>query len=227
VLHSKVQEPSTLAGATILLDFHKAGYHQRGEPFRSELAVTTAVSLANAVWEMGQQVGLVTNGRDAADRIRVEGWHNQDPRTRQAARSAAMSEESQRLQPLIVPTRRGSEQLQRIREVLARVELTDGLSFDSLVLESAHRLPRDATVLAVLPEVTVEAAVTLGSLRRRGLAVSVVLVQLDEDGLERAYGRLLAEGIRDLRHLSDEAELPDLCRNQVQRAMPYEFASLP
>jgi uncharacterized protein (DUF58 family) len=224
-LHSKVQEPSTLAGATVLLDFHAAGYHDRGEPFRSELAVTTAVSLANGVWEMGQQIGLATNGRDAADRIRVEGWHNQDPRTRQAARAAAMSEESQRLEPLLVPTRRGAEQLQRIREVLARVELTDGLPFAQLVVETAPRLPRDATILAVLPDVPVETAITLGNLRRRGLAVSVVLVLMDEGPLELAYARLVAEGIRDIRHLSSEAELPDLCRRQVERSAPYDFAT--
>ena len=73
-LHCKVLEPSTLSGITVLLDFHKADYHARGEPFRSELAVTATLALANAVYEMGQQVGLVTNGRDAADRIRTEGW---------------------------------------------------------------------------------------------------------------------------------------------------------
>ena len=111
----------------------EAGYHRQGEPFRSELAVTTAVSLANAVYEMGQQIGLATNGRDAVDRIKTEGWEH-DPRTRQAARStAAMSEENERLQPLLVETRRGVEQLQRIRETLARVELTDGLTFAELV----------------------------------------------------------------------------------------------
>ena len=42
VLHSKVHEPSTLSGATVLLDFHQSGYHDQGEPFRSELAVTIA-----------------------------------------------------------------------------------------------------------------------------------------------------------------------------------------
>src|SRR5581483_3951428 len=46
-LHSKVYEPSTLAGATLMLDFHKASYPRRGEPYRSELGVTAAVSLAN------------------------------------------------------------------------------------------------------------------------------------------------------------------------------------
>jgi len=107
VLHSKVYEPSTIAGATLLLDFHAASYPERYEPYRSELAVTAAASLANAVYEMGQQIGLATNGRDAADRIRQEGWDS-DPRSRrEARRSASMIAHSDRLQPLVVPTRRG------------------------------------------------------------------------------------------------------------------------
>jgi uncharacterized protein (DUF58 family) len=224
-LHSKIHEPSTLSGATVLLDFHQSGYHQRGEPFRSELAVVAAVSLANAVYELGQQVGLVTNGRDAADRIRTEGWQH-DPRSRHKAREAAMRDDSTRLRPQIVETRRGVEQLQRIRETLARVELTDGLTFADLVAETAPRLPRDATVLAVLPEATLEAAVALGELRRRGFAVTVVLVMLDENQLELAYARLMSEGVRDFRHLSDEAQLAYLCYQQVHRATPYDFAVL-
>jgi uncharacterized protein (DUF58 family) len=222
-LHSKIHEPSTLSGATVLLDFHRAGYHQQGEPFRSELAVTTAVSMANAVYEMGQQIGLATNGRDAVDRIKSEGWEH-DPRTRQAARAtAAMRDTNERLQPLLVETRRGVEQLQRIREMLARVELTDGLSFAELVSETISRLPRDATILAVLPEVPEETAIALGNLRRAGLAVAVVLVLLDDAPLERAYGRLVTEGIRDIRHLKSEEELPELCRRQVDRSSPYTY----
>ena len=50
--------------------------------------MTAAASLANAVFQMGQQIGLVTNGRDAADRIRQEGW-DFDIRTRSAAQQAA------------------------------------------------------------------------------------------------------------------------------------------
>jgi uncharacterized protein (DUF58 family) len=86
-LHSKVYEPSTLAGATLLLDFHTAGYHGRGEPFRSELAVTAAASLAHAVYQMGQQIGFISNGRDAADRIRLEGW-DREYRSRLGAKTA-------------------------------------------------------------------------------------------------------------------------------------------
>jgi uncharacterized protein (DUF58 family) len=222
-LHSKINEPSTLSGATALLDFHQSGYYKQGEPFRSELAVTAALALANAVWELGQQVGLTTNGRDAADRIRVEGWEI-DPRTRQAARAAAaMVERSERLQPLMVPTRRGAEQLQRVRETLARVELTDGLTFAQLVTETTGRLPRDATIVAVLPDVSEETAIALGNLRRQGFAVTVILIALEPNALETAYGRLAAERLRDVRHLKEEAEVPDLCRRQVDRSAPYQL----
>jgi uncharacterized protein (DUF58 family) len=220
-LHSKMYEPSTIAGATIVLDFHKAGYSQRGEPFRSELAATTAASLANAVYETGQQVGLVTNGRDAADRIRLEGW-DQDYRTRIAALQApAMLDESTRLQPQVVPTRRGVEQFQLIRETLGRVELTDGLTFAQLLIEAADRLPRDATVIAILPEVSVETALALGNLRRQGYAVSAVLILIDDERLEQTFGRLMAEGISDIRHLRDEKGLPTLCQHQAMRGTPY------
>ncbi len=215
-LHSKIYEPSVIAGLTVLLDFHRASYPPRGEPFRSELGVTTAASLAHAVYQLGQQVGLVTNGRDAADRIRQEGWAH-DYRTREEAlKSAAVDKESDRLQPVVVETRRGPEQLQRILEALARVELTDGLTVAQLVVETASRLPRDATVAAILGEVTAETALALGNLRRRGHAVVAILVIFGEDQQEEAAGRLLAEGI-EVRDVRDEASLAAVCRQQVLR----------
>jgi uncharacterized protein (DUF58 family) len=222
-LHSKVYEPSTLAGMTLVLDFHEAAYPAKNEPYRSELAVTAAASLANVVYELGQQVGLVTNARDAVDRIRdrprvgTRGMGTvSEFETRQAAReAAAMRERSERLQPLVVETRRGVEQFQRIRETLARVELTDGMTLPQLLLETAPRLPRDATVVAVLGDVPIEASLALGNLRRQGFAVTAILVSLDADRLEKGYGRLLAEGVRDVRHLPSEAALATLCQQQL------------
>jgi uncharacterized protein (DUF58 family) len=216
LLHSKVYEPSTIAGATLLLDFHQSGYPSTREPYRSELAVTTAASLAHALYQLGQQVGLVTNGRDAADRIRVEGWAH-DYRTRSAAfKNAAMRDESDRLQPLIVPTRRGIEQFQRIRETLARVELTDGLTLSQLVAEAEGRLPRDATIIALLGRLTEETALTLGALHRSGYAVTAVLILFEENDAEDAHGRLLAEGI-EVRHVNNEEQLTALCQRQALR----------
>lgn len=221
-LHCKINEPSTLAGATLVLDFHKAGYHQQGEPIRSELAVTTTASLINAVALMGEQVGLVTNGRDMADRIRTEGFHGQTI-TRQVARSrVAMHDQSDRLQPLILPTRRGMEQVQQARELLARVELTDGLTFAQLLLESTRRIPRDASVIVVLPDVPEESALALGNLKRQGYAITVVLIMIGEEGLERCHGRLMAEGIRDIRSLDSEVHLPSLCQQQLVIHSPYQ-----
>jgi uncharacterized protein (DUF58 family) len=215
-LHCKLCEPSCIAGATILLDFHQAAFDPSHEPYRSELAVTAAASLANAVYEMDQQIGLVTNGRDAADRIRQEGW-DYDIRSRKAARLAAsMADQSDRLQPVTVETRRGAEQLQQILQTLARVELTDGLSFAQLVGEVAGRLPRDATVIAILTSVTYETAVAIGDLRHKGLAVTAILNIFEETEFAEAAAVLEAEGI-DARHLKSVEALPTLCRQYVMR----------
>ncbi len=215
-LHSKVYEPSTIAGATLVVDFHRDAYHPRDRDFRSELAVTAAASLANALYEMNQQAGLVTNGRDAADRIRQEGW-DYDIRSRRAARRVAeMVATSDRLEPLVVPTQRGAEQLMRILETLARIELTDGLTFAELLAETAGRLPRDATVLAILHAVPDATAIALGNLRRSGFAVSAVLNLYEINDYEQAAGRLLAEGI-EARHLRDRASIGTVCRDYVTR----------
>jgi len=214
--HSKIFESSCIVGATILLDFHQAAYDPHHEPYRSELAVTAAASLANAVYEMDQQIGLVTNGRDAVDRIRQEGW-DYDFRSRKAARRAAgMLERSDRLQPVVVETRRGPEQLRQILDSLARVELTDGLSFSQLVIETTSRLPRDATVVALLASSNIETVAALGELRHKGLAVTAILNLYDDTEFERASAQLAAEGI-EARHLKNVEMLPTLCREYVLR----------
>lgn len=214
-LHSKIYEPTTIAGATVLLEFHRDAYDASHEPYRSELAVTAAASVVNALYEMGQQVGLVTNGRDTADRIRQEGWEV-DFRTRRAARAAATESESLRLQPMVVETRHGPEQLMRILETLARVELSDGLRFGEMVAEVSGRLARDASVLAILPSVTPETAIALGGLRRRGFAVSAIVIAYHVHEYEQHAGALAAEGI-EVRQLKDQDDIVSVCRQQVYR----------
>jgi uncharacterized repeat protein (TIGR01451 family) len=210
-LHSKTYEPSTIAGATLLLDFHRDRYPDRHEPIRSELCITTAASLANAVYELGQQIGLITNARDAADRIRLTGYRHEFTTRDAAIDEAGEMPDSDRLRPVIVPTRRGADQLMRILESLARAELTDGLTFPQLVVETAGRMSRDATVIAILPDVPPETAIALGTLRRQGFAVTAVVVMFpDEDDYPDCIGRLMAEGI-DLRTVKDEEGVSSLC----------------
>lgn len=220
-LHCRVYEPTTLAGTTILVDFHTSGYHSRGEPHRSELAVTTAASLAYAVSMLNQQVGFASNGRDAADRIREESLDAESPETqtaghatREAARERfTMNDDSDRLRPVVVETRRGFDQFQKIREALARLEITDGMTFAQLCLEMSARMPRDATVIAILPQVSVESAIALGTLRRQGFAVTAILIGLDDNDKLVAHARLLAETVRDIRYANTVEELSHLGGN--------------
>jgi hypothetical protein len=102
----------------------------------------------------------------------------------------------------------------RILEVLARVELTDGLDFSQLVTETASRLPRDATVVAILTEVSEETAVALGNLRRRGFAVTALVNVFEDRDYAEAAGKLIAERI-EVRHLRDDAALTEICRSHV------------
>jgi Protein of unknown function DUF58 len=232
-LQCKVFDPTTLAGASILVDFHMGGYSSRAEPFKSNLVVTTACSIAYAVTMLNQQIGLASNGRDAADLYRyqvqvqqgsdddVAGYETRD----EARREGEADEESDRLRPVVVPTRRGIEQFQQVREALARLDFTDGLSFARMVLEVTPRLPRDATVIAILPGVPIETSTTLGNLRRQGFAVSALLIGLTTDELLMGHGRLLAEGIRDVRHVNTDEEL-SLLGDQAPASgvNPYKLA---
>jgi uncharacterized protein (DUF58 family) len=221
-LHSKVYDPSCVAGASILLDFHTSVARLKNPHYRAELAVTTAASIANALYQMDQQVGLITNGRDAAERIRFAGW-NAEFRTRTVAKgNAHASGRSERLQPLLIETRRGVDQLDRILQTLARLELTDGFKFSELLSETTSRLPRDATVLAILTDVSEESALALGNLKRNGYSVMAVLVLFGETEYydwaqppDWAH-RLVAQGI-DFRRVDDETSIASLCAERILR----------
>ncbi|MEW6304022.1 MAG: DUF58 domain-containing protein [Verrucomicrobiota bacterium] len=221
-LQSKTYDASCIAGATILLDFHRDSFKGAGDVYRADLAITAVASLANAICQMGEQVGFITNGRDAADRIRLEGWRH-DFRTRNAARQELhMTDQSERLRPVIVETLRAEEQLDQILRTLARVEHTDGLPFAHLVYEVESRLPRDATVIAILTDVTEETAIALGTLHRGGFAVTAIVITFEESTYRdwaqppEWAGRLLAEGI-DFRWVNDEPAIAHLCSERMVR----------
>jgi len=230
-LHSRIYEPTSLAGATVVVDFHKAGFPKRGEPHRSDLVVAAACALAYAVATMNQQVGFASNGRDAAERIRLESLtETNEPTEDQESRTEAreryeLLEQNSRLRPVVVETRRGLDQMQMIREALARLEFTDGSTFANMILEIAPRLPKDATVLCVLASVPVESSIALGMLRRQGYAVSCILIGLADDGSDDravAMGRLAAEGIRDVRLIDNEQELM-LLGDRAAVGMPADY----
>ncbi|MEZ6108621.1 MAG: DUF58 domain-containing protein [Pirellulaceae bacterium] len=213
VLHSKTYEPSALAGATIVLDFHTRSHVAKHEPYRSEIGISVATSLAHAVFLMGQQVGLVTNARDAVDRIREEGWRGQERSRTAAQQSVAMADRSERLRPVVVPTNNDADRFHRIQQTLARAELTDGLTLAELMLEAEPRLPRDATVVVISPNFDELAATTLSGLVERGFFVTAVVNTYEQEDFARMAGPLVAVGVRCL-HLREETSIPRVCRAQ-------------
>ena len=221
-LHSRVYENSRVAGATLLLDFHEDSYRGVVGDGSSELAIVTVAALANAVHLQGQQIGLVTNGRDAADRIREEGWQGEFLNRTVARQQAATAAENTRMRPVVVPTRKSSDNLLYILETLARLEKTDGMAFPGLVSEAAVQIPRDATVVAVLSRVTPEMALALGELVRRGFLVTAIVVIFSADVLPdwakppEWAEILLAQGI-NFHMVNSEDAVTNLCAQALIR----------
>ncbi|MCS1407704.1 MAG: hypothetical protein M2R45_00864 [Verrucomicrobia subdivision 3 bacterium] len=214
-MHGRIYENSCVDGATFLLDFHENAFAGSGAHVSAELAITTVASLANALFEDGQQVGLVTNGRDASERIKYEGWIGEFTTREDAYLKTKQLQPNDRLRPLAVQTRKGADQITRILKTLGRLESTDGLSFPELIDESISWLPRDASVIPVLRDASPEAALAISILRQRGFAVTIVLIQFDE-GYNPDWAKaptwaepLISEGLNFIT-IANEDQLADL-----------------
>ena len=221
-IHSRIYETSRVAGATFLLDFHAPSYPGAAGANSAELAIIALVSLANAVFLMGQQIGLITNGQDAAERIRAEGWRAEFTTRDAARRRAAEPLTSDRLQPVRVETRKGSEKLGEILATLGRLELAEGLEFSAMLAAVVSQIPRDATVVPVLRHVTPATAIALGTLVRRGFLVTAVVVAVEREPVPdwaqppEWAGLLLAQGI-DFRLVNTEESVMNLCAEAIVR----------
>jgi uncharacterized protein (DUF58 family) len=221
-LQTRTYESSCVSGATFLLDFYAGSFPGAAAVGSAELAVVTVASLANAVFLMGQQIGFISNGRDAADRIREEGWRAEFLTRNDAHRRASETPANTRLRPVMVETGKGEDRFTRILAALARLEHTDGLDFSAMVTESVSKISRDATVVAVLGIVTPAIAAALGDLVRRGLLVTAVVVSFNMEAIPDwakppAWAEmLLAQGI-DFRVVNSEEAIIHLCAEAIVR----------
>ena len=216
VLHSKIYEPSSIAGATIVLDLHESTNPNRHEPIRTDIAITAAASIASWLHESNEPFALATNGRDAADRIRTEGWVG-DHRVRGAAAAAAsMLSENDRRRAVLIKVDRGPIHLQQMVRTLARLERTDALTLAELLIESESRISAETTVLIILQQATPESIAAIVSLSRRGRAVAVIINTHDINDYSSAAGPLIACNI-PTHHLSSEQSITDVCRQATAR----------
>ena len=211
VLHSKVYEPTSIAGATLVLDMHTDTNPTQHEPIRTDLAITAAFSIASSLHDQSQPFGMVTNGRDAADRIRTDGWVG-DHRVRdQAKQSATMLDKNDRLRPVIIDAGRGAVHLQRLRTTLARLERSDGMRLSELLSETESRISNETTLIAIVQKATPDSLSTLIGFARRGKAVAAIINTLDINDYSAVAGPLIAANIPTF-HLVDENTIRNVCR---------------
>lgn len=220
-LHSRLYETSRVAGAVFLLDFHRESFPGPAGTAAMELAITTVASLANAVFLMGEQIGLASNGVDAAERIKSFGWIAEFP-TRREAQQAMEKRRGEPLRPVLLPTLKGAEHLQRTLETLARLEPTNGLRFDQMIDEVIPRIRRDATVVPVLRKVSPAIAGALGKLVQHGFAVTAIVV-LFEEFVTPDWAKppewaelLLAQKVK-FRTVTTEESISNLCAETLVR----------
>jgi len=215
VLHTRVFQPTCVQGAVLLLDMHESTNPQKHEPIRTDLAVTAAASIAHWLYLSGEPFGLVSNGRDAAERMR-----QQDKRSLYSDRTSAtanieMKSKSDRLNPIVLGASRTPEHFAELHRMLARLERTDGLRLEELILETQSRLPKMLSLIVVVHRVEEAGLLALEMMRRRGYALTILLNCHREEYLEHA-GRLIAARLTVF-PLHDEESIGDFLRQQAAR----------
>ncbi len=240
-LQCKEYQPTSVAGAMLVLDMHEESNPVHHEPVRGDLAVTAAASICHSLMQMQQQFGVISNGRDAIDRVAeatlVSKINKREPsmaRNRpsdgtaidnegdsaefesvEAARKAVgMRDSDDRMRPILLPCSRGPEHFVQVHRTLGRLERTDGLKLEELLVEAQGKLPRDATILVILQEVSDSAALALGVLTRQGFSVAAIVNAYDNEAFTSAVARLLAQRVM-VYHLLDEETIPHICEALV------------
>jgi hypothetical protein len=212
-LHTKVFEPTSVTGGTMILDLHEEGYTGEDAEARMELAIVVTASVAYLLQQSGEQTGLITNAVDAAEVARYEIAAQRALSRQEVEARLEREERSERLSPLRVPTMKTPIQAQRIAESLARVLPSSTLSCADLILEEYRGLPRDAALLPVVGTMTPELAETLAEMKGQGFAVTVFFIR-DPHGFEEA-ALLLAPYNIHVFHIRDEADLHEIAPQRI------------
>lgn len=156
-LHVKEYDPSMAIENLMLLNLDAREYDPSQRYSAPELAIEVAASVAYHLHKRRQGVGLVTNGAD--------------PAATEDARAGG--------RPAALVLRPGTGQLVTLLEMLARVQVSEGVErqgFCGLITEHSRRLPWGGTVIAITPKDTVDMMNVVASLRRSGFNVVIILV---------------------------------------------------
>jgi uncharacterized protein (DUF58 family) len=192
----------------VCCDLFEPAYEGSDTFRRSELAVSAAASLAVYITDCHQQVGLLSNGRDAADRARFDPIQFEAKTMAQARRMAEMKERSNRLRPCEVPVGRGEVVLRRLLDTTARIELSDFQPVSAMLMREYPRLPRDVCYLVITPRLDRGLVEALAAMRKSGFAASVIRID-HTDPASALKGALLGAGVK-VYDISRSEQLRDL-----------------
>jgi uncharacterized protein (DUF58 family) len=147
-------EPSIALETAVLLNLLRSDYADVNWRQPSELGVIFAASIAVRLIQDRQAVGLATNGHDPL----AEGTN--------ASRS--------------LPSRKGNAHLMTLLDLLARIEIEmeeeRSLAFLDLLRQGSMGLPWGSSVVVITPREQEGLLSALLTLRRRGLAVMLVML---------------------------------------------------
>ncbi len=146
----KEYQPTIALETMIYLNLHQDDYELHTLDFTSELAIEVAASIAYYLHGQRQPVGLVTNGTDPL-----------------APGSG----------PVVVPVRKGAGQLATVLELLAKIAVTRGDSFERLLAETARNLPLGTTLILVTPTDSPALVDVVLRLYRHGYHMVVICVE--------------------------------------------------
>lgn len=212
-LHVKTFEPSSVTGGTLILDLHNDSYVPERRESRMELAITTTASIAFLLQMSSEQVGLLTNARDAAEAARYDAAALTTHNRFEMETELLAEERSNRISPLAVSTLRAPGQAQKIIENLARVLPGQGLDLPELINTHFRGLPRDATLLPVTGQVTDRLALTLAAMKQSGFNVTVFLIDAGP-AYHDAAAMLAHHGIH-LFHIESERNLHEISPTKI------------
>ncbi|MFN9348883.1 MAG: DUF58 domain-containing protein [Planctomycetota bacterium] len=211
-LHTRVFKPTCVQGAMLLLDMHESTNPQKHEPVRTDLAVSAAASIAHWLYQNAEPFGLVSNGRDAAERMRELNKKGLYSDRTSATANIEMRSQSDRLNPVVLGANRTPEHFAEIHRMLARLERTDGLKLDQLLIETESRLPKLLSLIAIVQRVDEAGLLALEMMRRRGYALTVMLNCHQDEYLDHA-GKLIAARLPVV-PLHDEESLREYLRQR-------------
>jgi uncharacterized protein (DUF58 family) len=159
-LQVKQFEPSIALETCIFLNLHASEYQQRHRLDTTELAIVIAASLANWISAQKESVGLITNGIDPLNEVDSQ---------------EELAEAGRKVCRAISPAR-GSGQLMRILDVLARAQVAETLTAAERLRQEYVKLSWGTTLILICGHMDEILFEELFQLRRAGLNVVLVLV---------------------------------------------------